>query len=228
MCGRFFRHKVSWEDYYAQLSLFRPEEIPEMEPAYNIAPTQTAPIIRQREDGDALELAFAMWGLVPVWWKKPLSEKKFSTFNAKAEEAHEKPTFRAAFKSKPCLVPMSGFYEWKGPKGQKRPFAISMRNRRWFYVAGLWDRAYIDDEPLDSFTILTTAPNEFMKDIHNRMPLIPEQSEARAWVTGNLDERKAMVAPYAGSDMHAWSVGKAVGNVLNQGEGLIAETLLDD
>ena len=99
---------------------------------------------------------------------------------------------------------MSGFYEWKGPKGKKQPYAISMRNRRWFYVAGLWDRAYIDDEPLDSFTILTTAPNDFMEGIHNRMPLIPEQSDAKAWITGSLDERMAMIAPYAPIDTNNW------------------------
>jgi putative SOS response-associated peptidase YedK len=223
MCGRFFRHKVSWEEYYAQLNLFRPEDIPEFVDAYNIAPTQTAPIIRRRHDEGTLEIVPAIWGLVPVWWKKPLSEKKFSTFNAKAEEAHTKPTFRSAFKSKPCLVPMSGFYEWTGPKGRKKPFAISMQNRRWFCVAGLWDRVYVDDQPLDSFTILTTAPNEFMSELHNRMPLIPEQSEARDWILSDLDARKDMIKPYCGCDLHAWEVGKAVGNVRNQGKSLISQ-----
>lgn len=137
MCGRHFRHCVSWEEYHAQLSLFRPDDIPEINPAYNVAPTQLAPIIRLRDESDDLELAFARWDLVPRWWKKPLSEKKFSTFNAKSEDVAEKPTFRAAFKDRPCLLPMSGYYEWTGKKGLKQAHAIAMRNRRWFCVAGL-------------------------------------------------------------------------------------------
>jgi len=101
MCGRFFRHKVSWEDYYAQLNLFRPEEIPELYAGYNIAPTQSAPIIRQKENSEELELAMAIWGLIPGWWKEPLSEKKFSTFSAKSEEAATKSSFRSAWKKRP-------------------------------------------------------------------------------------------------------------------------------
>ena len=101
MCGRFFRHKVSWEDYYAQLNLFRPEEIPELYAGYNIAPTQSAPSIRQKENSEELELAMAIWGLIPGWWKEPLSEKKFSTFSAKSEEAATKSSFRSAWKKRP-------------------------------------------------------------------------------------------------------------------------------
>ena len=82
-----------------------------MQSTYNIASTQLAPIIRQAEDEDDLKLAFAMWEPVPSGWKKPLSEKKFSTFNAKSEDAAEKSSFRSAWKKRPCLVPMSGYYE---------------------------------------------------------------------------------------------------------------------
>ena len=221
MCGRFFRHKVSWEDYHAQLNLFRPEEIPELRAGYNIAPTQSAPIIRQKADGEEFELVMAIWGLIPGWWKKPISEKKFATFNAKSEEAASKSSFRSAWKKRPCLVPMSGYYEWKGPKGEKQPYAIALKNRRWFYVCGLWDRAYIDDQPVDSFTVLTTAANELTKEIHARMPVIPEQSEARKWITAFLDERDALMRSYDTTDMHVWKVGKAVGNVRNQGDDLI-------
>ena len=223
MCGRFFRHKVSWEDYYAQLSLFRPEEIPEIRPGYNIAPTQIAPIIRRRETDGQLELAGAVWGMVPGWWKKPLSEKKFSTFNAKGEEAAGKASFRSAWKNRPCLVPMSGYYEWTGSKGSKQPYAIGLKNRRWFYVCGLWDRATVDGALFDSFTILTTAANELTKKVHPRMPVIPNQADAAKWLTSDADERQDMVQSYDPADMHIWKVGKAVGNVRNQGEELIAE-----
>ena len=223
MCGRFFRHKVSWEEYYAQLNLFRPKDIPEMEAGYNIAPTQIAPIIRAHEDGDQLELAFAMWGLVPGWWHKPLSEKKFTTFNAKSETAPTASSFRYAFKNRPCLVPMSGYYEWKGTKGNKQPFAISMRNRRWFLAAGLWDRTEIDGKVIESFTILTAPSVDWMNDLHARMPVFPEQSEARAWIEGTPEEREAICQAGNITDLYSWKVGKAVGNVRNQGEELIEE-----
>lgn len=223
MCGRHFRHGVSWEDYHAQLSLFRPEEIPHIPKAYNVAPTQHVPIIRKREADGALELVFARWDLVPRWWKKPLSEKKFSTFNAKGEDAASKASFRASFKDRPCLVPMSGYYEWTGTRGSKQPHAIAMRNRRWFYVAGLWDRAHVDGEALDSFTILTTAAAPDLEHIHHRMPVIPDQGDAASWMKGTRDDRQAMITPYKGGDLHSWKVGPAVGNVRNQGEELIAE-----
>lgn len=222
MCGRFFRHKVSWEDYHAQLSLFRPEEIPEILPAYNVAPTQFAPIIRAHQNGEDLELASAMWGLVPGWWKKPLKDKKFSTFNAKSEEAATKSSFRAAWKERPCLVPMSGYYEWTGTRGAKQPYAISLRNRRWFYACGLWDRASINGKPLDSFTVLTISANDLTKEVHSRMPVIPEQSKARDWITASLEEREGMIGSYDPNDMHLWKVDTAVGNVRNQGEDLIS------
>lgn len=223
MCGRHFRHGVSWADYYAQLSLFRPEEIPHIDKAYNVAPTQQIPFIRKRAETEELELSFARWDLVPRWWKKPLTDKKFSTFNAKGEDAASKASFRASFKDRPCLIPISGYYEWKGPRGAKQPFAIAMRNRRWFYVAGLWDRAWIDDAPLESVTILTTSAAPDLEHIHGRMPVIPEQSNVADWIYSSPEARQEMIQPYAANDLHHWKVGPEVGNVRNQGEELIEE-----
>ncbi len=214
---------MSWEEYHAQLSLFRPEEIPHIEPGYNIAPTQQVPIIRKREVSDDLELIMTRWDFVPRWWKKPLSEKKFSTFNARGEDVATKSTFRSSFKDRPCLVPMSGYYEWTGPRGKKQPYAIAMRNRRWFYVAGLWDRAWIDGEPIDSFTILTTGAAPDLEHIHARMPVIPEQSSVVDWLSATPEQRRDMIKPNVSGDLYFWKVGPEVGNVRNQGEGLLAE-----
>ncbi len=221
MCGRFFIYGLSWEDYRAYLDMINAENISETRAAFNVAPTQKAPIVRMANDGDKPELVHAAWGLVPRWWKKPLAEKKFSTFNAKGEDVAEKATFRASWKDRPCLVPMSGFYEWKGKAGAKQPYAIGLRNRRVFFTVGLWDRATIDGAPFDSFTILTTKPNSLMAEIHNRMPVIPPQDQLVDWLTGSPDARAEMIEPHDPQDMHAWKVGKAVGNVRNQGEELI-------
>jgi len=221
MCGRFFRHNISREEYGTRHGVSHPDDIPEIEAAYNVAPTQQVPILRQAKNSDRLEFAFARWGLVPYWWKKPLAEKKFSTFNAKCEEAAQKSSYRSAWQERPCLIPMSGYYEWKGPKGTKQPYAIALKNRRWFYVCGLWDRVHIDDKPLDSFTILTTTANDLTATIHPRMPVIPEPSEAVKWVSACADERMAMIGSCHSSDMHLWEVTRRVGNIKNQGPELI-------
>ncbi|MEM6898633.1 MAG: SOS response-associated peptidase [Pseudomonadota bacterium] len=232
MCGRFFRHGVSWAEYRDYLNLIPPEdrgvEVDPPEPAYNIAPTQIAPIIRLAAEGEpALKgqrlMALAMWGLVPSWWTKPLKEKKFSTFNARCETIATANTFRGAFRHRRCLVPASGFYEWTGPKGAKTPFAIALRNRRWFCFAGLWDRATIDGSEFDSFTILTTTPNDLMAGLHTRMPVILDPTDYAAWLDPSNKNVDRLYDPFPTDDMHAWVVSPAVGNIRNQGEALIEE-----
>lgn len=231
MCGRFFRHGVTWEEYHDMLNLIRPAMgggVEPPEPAYNVAPTQIAPIVRLIPEGDGppdqtgqREMAPAMWGLVPSCWNKPLKEKKFSTFNARAEGISTSNTFRGAFRHKRCLIPVSGFYEWTGPKGKKQPFAIGLRNRRWFCFAGLWDRAMIDGSEIDSFTILTTTPNDLMAGLHTRMPVILDPADYGLWLDASNRDVEDLYAPFPSADMHAWPVGAAVGNVRNQGPDLI-------
>ncbi|MDX1292041.1 MAG: SOS response-associated peptidase [Hyphomonas sp.] len=228
MCGRFFRHGVSWEEYHNALNLIHPNGILPPEPAYNIAPTQYAPIIRMAPEGEdvprhAIQMAPAMWGLVPGWWKKPISEKKFSTFNARCEGLEASNTFRGPFRHHRCLVPASGFYEWTGPKGRRQPYAIGLRNRRWFCFAGLWDRAMIDGSEIDTFTILTTRPNDLMAGLHTRMPVIVHPSDYRTWLDADNRKVEHLYQPFPAADMHAWPVGAAVGNVRNQGPELIEE-----
>ena len=232
MCGRFFRHGVSWEEYYEYLSILRPDFsiVPSPDAAYNIAPSQIAPIVRLTPEGDgpsnmigAREMAPAIWGLVPSWWNKPLSEKKFSTHNARCETVHESASFRGAFRYRRCLIPASGFYEWSGEKGRKTPFAVSLRNRRWFCFAGLWDRAMIDGAEIDTFTILTTSPNDLMAGIHSRMPVILKPDSYDRWLDVSQKEVSDLFEPFPTAEMQAWPVGPAVGNVRNQGPSLIDE-----
>lgn len=228
MCGRFFRHGVSWEEYSSHLNLFEPVGVAPPAPAYNIAPTQIAPIIRLSSEDEAVppgerHMAPAMWGLIPSWWRKSLKEKKFSTFNARSETVSTSNTFRGSFRHKRCLVPASGFYEWTGPKGSKTPFAIALRNRRWFCFAGLWDRATIDGSDIDTFTILTTQPNDLMAGIHTRMPVILDPANYSRWLDTRVRDVEDLFEPFPSEAMHAWVVGPAVGNVRNQGVELTAE-----
>ncbi|MEM6901216.1 MAG: SOS response-associated peptidase [Pseudomonadota bacterium] len=225
MCGRFFRHDVSWKEYWTGLRLIVPDDVDPPLAAYNIAPTQIAPIIRRpaEDEGgsdDDLVLEPARWGLVPTWWSKPLKDIKWGTFNARSETAAEKPFFRGAYRHGRCLVPMSGFYEWRklGPK-EKQPYAIGLGNVRWFCCAGLWSRAMIDGSELDTFTILTTSSNDLMADLHNRMPVILSPEQYGHWLDTELDAT-SLFEPFPAEAMQAWKVDKAVGNVRNQGAHL--------
>lgn len=223
MCGRFFRHAVTWEDYYQVLNLIPPENVAPPAPTYNAAPTSLQPVIRLSSDKTHTEMAPCQWGLIPSWWTKPLSEKKFTGFNARSETAHEKPVYRGAFRHKRAIVPMSGFYEWSGPKGSKTPFAIGLKNRRWFGVAGLWDSALIDGSEIQTFTILTTQPNDLMAGIHSRMPVILHPENYQRWLDPMSGDVEDLYESFPTDDMHAWIVGKAVGNVRNNSPDLLEE-----
>nr|MCH9751967.1 SOS response-associated peptidase [Alphaproteobacteria bacterium] len=124
---------------------------------------------------------------------------------------------------KRCLIPVSGFYEWTGQKGSKTPFAIGLRNRRWFCFAGLWDRATIDGSEIDSFTILTTEPNDLMAGLHTRMPVILDPQDYERWLDTSSRDVEDLYEPFPTDAMHAWAVAAAVGNVRNQGPELIEE-----
>lgn len=223
MCGRFFRTEVSYEEYLAHFDLSREGDFPGTEAAYNVAPTQTAPVIRRPQGSTQAQLASARWGLVPFWWNKPVKEMKFSTFNARSETAATSRVFRSAFRHRRCLVPVSGYYEWSGPRGRKTPYAIGCRNRRWFSLGGLWEKSVIDGNEIESFTILTTTPNERMAKIHNRMPVIVHPRNYARWLDADWGDVSELCSPYPAEEMEAWKVGAAVGNVRNQGRELIAE-----
>ena len=172
------------------------------------------------------QLAPAMWGLVPSWWHKPLKEKKFSTFNARAEGLEESNTFRGAFRHRRCLVPASGFYEWTGPQGRKTPYAIGLRNRRWFCFAGLWDRAMIDGSELDSFTILTTKPNDLMAGLHTRMPVIVDPPRFEEWLGEDVPD-PSMFEPFAAGRMEAFEVSTRVNSPKNNNAALVEPVARD-
>lgn len=223
MCGRLFRHEVSLKEYLDSFDSSPFDDFSATQAAYNVAPKQSVPIVRRRGAGDRLELVHAQWGLVPAWWRKPMREMKFSTFNARSETAPRSKVFRAAYRQRRCLVPVSGFYEWSGPKGARTAHAIGCRNRRWFCLGGLWERAMVDDAPLESFTILTTEANELMAPIHNRMPVVLHPDDYARWLHGPATAVAELCRPYAATEMQAWKVGTAVGNVRNQGKELLAE-----
>ena len=165
----------------------RPEEIAEafalaeaiaFAPRYNIAPTQTVPVVRVAPDTTERRLDMIRWGLTPG---------KRNLINARAETVHSRPTFRQAFQSRRCLVPATGFYEWQKLGDAKQPFYIRSFAGEIFAFAGIWDRAKDKDgAAVDAFAILTTEPNELMAPIHDRMPVILDPDAYKLWL--NPDE----------------------------------------
>lgn len=222
MCGRFAIGETQGEDWRDWL-LVDPE-IDWPPPGWptgrwNVAPTDPVGIIRLR-DGRRTP-AVARWGLVPHWWRKPLSEFRMTTFNARAEEAAEKPAFRDAFRSRRCLVPAIGYYEWTGPKGAKTPWFVTMRrNVPGLLFAGLWAEARIGGETITSCTILTTAAGEATRHLHPRSPVVLPEEAADGWLDGSADT-PGLLRPIPDERVELWEVDRGVGQVRNDGPELI-------
>ena len=168
MCGRFTQ-SYTWQEVYAFLNLFG--EPQHLEPRYNIAPHQNVAVVRAEQQ--QRRLSMLRWGLLPAWTKDVKMAARL--INARCETAHVKPSFRAAFQARRCLVPVDGFYEWKrADGGTKQPYRIHMRDGGLFALAGLWEPWRVPEglaltghlagkrpgDTIESFTILTTAANE--------------------------------------------------------------------
>ncbi|MGJ0452788.1 MAG: SOS response-associated peptidase [Methylocystis sp.] len=204
MCGRFTQH-LSWEALHRLADLIgQPRNLA---PHYNIAPTTRVEVIRPAGGGN--ELVPMRWGLVPSWWKKPLNELP-STFNARAETVGEKPMFRSAFKSRRCIIPASGFYEWTGKRGARTPHYFSSPDGRPFALAGLWEswRDPESDATVDSATIIVGAANQWMSCFHNRMPVILDWRDVNAWMVG--DDPDSLLRPAAENRLQEWIVSPRV------------------
>lgn len=178
---------------------------------FNIAPTQKAPVIRVR-DGSR-EVAMLRWGLVPFWAKDLAIGNKM--INARSEGVQSKPAFREAIKQRRCIVPATGFYEWKGDPGRKQPYAITLPDRPMFAFAGLWERwKPAEGEPVETFTIVTTDANEAVAQVHDRMPVVLSKEDEDRWLSGEPGEARALLKPYEGA-VKLRAVSKLVSNPRN-------------
>jgi putative SOS response-associated peptidase YedK len=199
------------------------------EPSYNVAPQTFQPIVRLNRDTGAREIVMMRWGLVPFWAKD--AKVGFSTINAKAETIATAPTFRQAFKHRRCLVPADLFYEWQRIDAKtKQPFAIGLKDGSPYAFAGLWERWHdpATRERLETFTIITTDPNELLEPLHNRMPIILERKDYDRWLQPGDPARppEDLLRPFPADQMVAWKVDPQVGNVKNDTQSCIEP--LDD
>jgi len=214
MCGRFAFYSPS----EATAALFGVSGSVPVEARYNIAPTQYIAAIRDAED-EGRELVMLRWGLIPSWAKDPSIGNRM--INARAETVAEKPSFRAAYRRRRCLVLASGFYEWHREGSTKTPYYISAADGEPFAFAALWENwnNKDSDETIQSTTLITTAANDFMASLHHRMPVVLRPDTADRWLDGD-DDLVEYVAAH-GPELRAWAVDKRVNNARNEGADLI-------
>ncbi|MFD2672544.1 SOS response-associated peptidase [Marinicrinis sediminis] len=205
MCGRF-TFTLSLEDLMAYLGV---EQVQfDFEPRYNIAPTQK--VIAAIEANRERRVGQLQWGLIPNWSKDERIGSKL--INARSETIVQKPSFRMPFQRKRCLIPADGFYEWKRETDRKQPYRITLADRQIFSFAGLYDSwKHPDGYDVHTCTLLTTAPNETMETIHDRMPVILHRADEARWLSPALsdEERLSLLRPYTGA-MEAYPVSTAV------------------
>ena len=183
------------------------------QPRFNIAPSQIAPVVRGGRDGAGPELLGMTWGLIPNWSRALV---KGGQINARSETAAEKPTFRAAYRQRRCLVPSDGFYEWQEIEGGKQPYWISRTDGAPFVFAGLWETWSPGHAAnVVSFTILTTAAAEVLHSIHHRMPVILRDEDFAAWLDPDSTPQAALFGPGHAPQMQARPVSHRVNSPRN-------------
>jgi putative SOS response-associated peptidase YedK len=217
MCGRYRlsrRKQIIAEHFDA------PDWQDDWSPRYNVAPTQHVPVIRQHSREPVRQISTMRWGLIPSWARDPSIAA--GTINAKSETAATKPAFRDPLKSRRCLVPADGFYEWKRTGTSKQPFCFEVREGELFAFAGLWD-GWKDSSGqwVKTCTILTTTPNALAANVHDRMPVILDRDSYNLWLDPgitNVQVISALLKPYDARLMRSYPISTRINNVANDDE----------
>jgi len=216
MCGRY----ASYLPPEAIRALFRTANpLPNIPPNWNVAPTQSAMVVRRHPETGARHLDVLRWGLIPHFTKDLKAARK--PINARSETATTSGMFRGALAARRCLVPVDAFYEWRAMLDGKQPYAIARRDGAPLAMAGLWEgwRAP-DGEIIRTFAILTAAANATVRQLHERMPVILEPNDWTAWLEAEGDPA-ALLLPALDDVLHLWPVSRAVNSVRNNGSELL-------
>lgn len=214
VCGRF----AFYSPAEATAALFNVIADAEFAPRYNVAPTQDIAALRPGSAG-GVELAELRWGLVPFWAKDPAIGNRM--INARAETVAEKPAFRSAFRRRRCAILADGFYEWVRQDDSKQPYFIGRQDNQTMAFAGLWEE-WTDKETgehLQTATVVTTAANEFMHGLHQRMPVILTPENVTDWVASA--ESSPLDFAAQSPALAAWPVSRKVNSPANDEESLI-------
>jgi putative SOS response-associated peptidase YedK len=217
MCGRY-RRTTSAEELARRYHIAIPPQR-DVPISWNIAPTQEVLTIRYNPETKQRTLDTLRWGLVPNWAKD--AKIAYKTINARAETVDTAPSYRQAFKKRRCLVPCDGFYEWEKINGGKVPYSIGMQDDSAFVFAGLWEgwKDPANGEWLHTCTIITGEANEFVREIHPRMPVILPEEHHDSWLTGEAG--KEILIPFPADRMKAWPIDARVNSPRNNDPELI-------
>jgi putative SOS response-associated peptidase YedK len=217
MCGRYrlSRRKQVVEAHFSSAS-----DQEDWNPRYNIAPTQLVPIIRQNPKEPSREWSLFRWGLIPSWASDSSGAARM--INARSETAGTKPAFRDALKSRRCLIPADGFYEWLRVGKTKQPYCFEVGNAEMFAFAGIWDRW---EDPsgnwVQTCSILTTSPNTMIAAVHDRMPVILDRDCYDPWLDPGMQGVRAvsdMLKPYDAQLMRCYPISTRINHVANDDE----------
>ncbi|MFC6864864.1 SOS response-associated peptidase [Halomicroarcula sp. GCM10025817] len=228
MCGRYslFAPPADVEARFDATFAF------DFEPRYNAAPSQSLPVVASEADDTIQRME---WGLVPSWAD---DRSDHGYINARAETLSRKRSFADAYASRRCLVPADGFYEWVSEEGGKQPYRVCLPDDAPFAMAGLYERweppqrqtglgefggsgaGGGQDDVVETFTIVTTDPNEAVADLHHRMAVVLDPDEEETWLHGSVDEAAQLLDPYDGP-MRTYPVSTAVNSPANDSPDLI-------
>lgn len=221
MCGRF--SLTVPERFFSRT--FAIQNVPEMQPDYNIPPGVDIWAVRSHSGSQTAKVARLRWGLIPHWAKD--SKIGNSLINARAETAAEKPAFRDSLSSRRCLIPADGFFEWKRDGKRRTPYYIHQKDHQPFAFAGLWDRWIAPNgRPLETCTILTTEPNNLMRPLHNRMPVILDETKMAGWLQDPypISEIRELFLPYPSDQLEAYPVSVLVNHPENNDPSCLEKT----
>ena len=214
MCGRFALKAPPAE----LITRFGLDACADFGTRFNISPGTDIAVIRQSPEGQRV-LHLLRWGLVPHWAKDASIGAKLN--NARGESVAEKPSFRDAFKRRRCLIPASGFYEWKTAGKIKQPYYISLKSDEPMALGGLWESWQAPDGTLlRSVCVITTGPNAVMESIHDRMPVIVAPDRWQDWLAAPAAAVADVIGPYPAEEMQAWPVSRRVSRMQDDDEEL--------
>jgi len=210
MCGRFAL-AVNPETLKSRFDL---NGVLELAPSWNIAPSINIATITANQTGSR-RLKLRRWGLIPSWAKDAAVGNKLN--NARGESVAEKPSFKSALKTRRCLIPASGFYEWHTENGVKQPYFISLKSGEPMAFAGLWESWQpADGEAVESCCIITTSANAIMEPIHERMPVVLDAEQWPLWLSAqaqNTDQFLPLLCPHDADSMQAWPVSRELNRI---------------
>jgi putative SOS response-associated peptidase YedK len=226
VCGR--TNLTASPEELAEAFALDAAEVPALTPRYNIAPTQPMPVVRLDAARLRRRLSLLRWGLVPRGASDPAVGARM--INARSETARTRAAFRGPFRERRCLIPASGFYEWRRIEQSRQPYLLRRRDGGLMALAGLWDRwapassSPTTGEPIESCTILTTSANELVARLHDRMPVVLDPADYERWLDPEVEDVASLLPllrPFPAAEMVAAPVSPRVNSPANDDPGLI-------